>query len=209
MRTVLAALLCLLAGAATAQEHPVFNTKVHPPHAAALFDMLKAGGLILYFRHGATPDYMEPAVKDFADCAPQRTLNALGRAQAARLGEAMRELAPRIDKVVSSPYCRCVETATIAFGRATISDDVRDGGDKAALRRRLATRPRDGFNDVILGHGGAGGMFGEEFLREAEAMILRPDGAGGYALVARMPVDAWHQLLPRNRIPPPDKPRAP
>lgn len=209
MRFILAALLCLLTGAAAAQEHPVFNTKVHPPHATALLDMLKAGGLILYFRHGATPDYMEPGITDFADCAPQRMLNALGRAQAARIGEAMRGLALRIDKVVSSPYCRCVDTATIAFGRATASEDVRDGGDKAALRRRLATKPRDGFNDVILGHGGASGMFGEEFLREAEAMILRPDGAGGYTLIARMRVDSWHQLMPSNRVPPPDKPRAP
>ena len=62
MRPTLAlALLLLVAGVpALAQEHPVSNTKIVPPQAPKLIELLKAGGLIVFFRHGTTPDYAEP-----------------------------------------------------------------------------------------------------------------------------------------------------
>ena len=115
----LALLLLLVAASASAQEHPVGNTKVVPPQAPQLIAMLKAGGYIIFFRHGTTPDYAEPPVTDFADCPRQRNLNELGRAQATSISAAFRELGFPIDKVVASPYCRCMDTARIAFGQRT------------------------------------------------------------------------------------------
>ena len=78
------ALLVLVAAfaftpSAFAQEHPVSNTKVVPPQVPKLIEMLKAGGYIVFFRHGTTPDYAEPPVTDFAGCPRQRNLNELGR----------------------------------------------------------------------------------------------------------------------------------
>lgn len=209
MRAGLAALALLLATTtASAQEHPVSNTKIVPPQAPQLIEMLKAGGYIIFFRHGATPDYAEPSVKDYADCSRQRNLNELGRAQAKSIGDTFRELGFKIDKVVSSPYCRCMDTARLAFGRAEVARDVGDGGDRAIMRTRFATVPEVGLNDVIVGHGSAGGMIGEEFLREAEAVVVKPLGDGKFELIARVRTEGWTQMLPRNREPPPGTPRA-
>jgi hypothetical protein len=105
MRAPLAAFVLLLIAAASAwgQEHPVGNTKIVPPQAPLLIEMLKGGGYIVFFRHGTTPDYQEPAVTDFADCPRQRNLNELGRAQAKSIGDAFTELGFKIGTVVASP----------------------------------------------------------------------------------------------------------
>ncbi len=209
IRPAFALALLLLTGAvAHAQEHPVSNTKIVPPQAPVLIELLKAGGLIVFFRHGTTPDYAEPSVTNFEDCPRQRNLNELGRAQATSIGEAFRELDFKIDKVVASPYCRCMETARLAFGRVGAARDVGDGGDRAIMRTRFGMLPKAGFNDVIVGHGSAGGLIGDEFLREAEAVVVRPLGDGKFEPVARVRSESWTQMLTRNRVPPPGTPRA-
>ncbi|HJQ56396.1 MAG TPA: histidine phosphatase family protein [Vineibacter sp.] len=199
----------LVAMPATAQEHPVFNTKVDPPQAPVLRDRLKAGGHVIFFRHGATPDYQEPTPVDFTKCDAQRNLNALGRAQAVAIGEAFRELGLPVGDVVSSPFCRCLDTARLAFGRTEIDEAVRGDKDKAdRLRALFATPPAAGGNRIIVGHGTAGGMIGEEFLREAEAMVVKPEGDGKFTLIARVRAESWAQWLERHRQPPPGTPRA-
>jgi broad specificity phosphatase PhoE len=210
-RTILLALASAMLAApmAGAQEHPVFNTKVAPPQAPVLRDMLKAGGYVIHFRHGATPDYQEPSPVDFAKCDAQRNLNALGRAQAVAIGEAFRELGIPVGEVRSSPFCRCVDTARIAFGRAELDESVRGDKDKAdRLRALFVTPPAPGANRVLVGHGSAGGMIGEEFLREAEAMIVKPEGDGTFTLIARVRAESWAQWIERHRQPPPGTPRA-
>jgi len=213
MRFVCAIVALLGAGVAAfavgAQEHPVFNTKVEPPQAPLLRDMLKTGGYVIHFRHGATPDYQEPSPVDFTTCAAQRNLNALGRAQAFAIGEAFRELGIPIGDVRASPFCRCMDTARIAFGRVAADDAVRGDKDKREqLRALFAQPPAAGTNRVLIGHGSAGDMIGEEFLREAEAMIVRPEGDGKFTLIARVRAESWAQWIERHRQPAPGTPRA-
>jgi len=121
------ALATLPALSAQAQEQPTFNTKVVSPQAVELLTMLKEGGYVIYFRHGSTPDYREPKVEDFADCPKQRNLNSIGRYQAFLIGEGFRNLGIPVGEVFSSPYCRCVDTARLAFGKYVILDELRDG----------------------------------------------------------------------------------
>ena len=64
--------LMLLTSGAAAQEHPVFNTKIEPPQAPVLLEMLQRGGLVILLRHAATPDYQEPSPIDFVRCDAQR-----------------------------------------------------------------------------------------------------------------------------------------
>jgi hypothetical protein len=98
--------------------------------------------------------------------------------------------------------------ARLAFGRVEAARDIGDGGDLAIMRTRFTTAPKDGFNDVIVGHGSAGGLVGEEFLHEAEAVVLKPLGDGKFEPIARVRAEGWTQMLPRNREPPPGAPRA-
>ncbi len=197
----------LFAGAALAQEQPSFNTKIASPQAPELVAMLREGGYVIFFRHGSTADYREPKVEDFADCSKQRNLNSIGRYQAFQVGEGFRNLGIPVGDVLSSPYCRCVDTARIAFGKVTIDDALRDGKkDSPTLRALFADKPPAGTNRILLGHGGGGGMLGDEFLRETEAMIVRPLGDGKFELVARVRAEQWAQFEDRNRKPPPGTP---
>ena len=194
---------------ATAQEHPVFNTRVEPPRAAVLREMLQKGGFVIFLRHGTTPDYQEPSPTDFTSCDRQRNLNGLGRAQAVMIGQAFRELNIAVAEVLASPYCRTMDTARPAFGRVAPDEAVRGDKDKLpALQKLLSTRPPAGTNRVLVGHGGAAGLLGDEFLREAEAMVVRPEGDDKFTLIARVRAESWAQFLDANLQPPPGTPRA-
>jgi phosphohistidine phosphatase SixA len=73
---------------------------------------LVGGGHIALVRHGnAPPGYGDPPGFKIDDCATQRNLDDLGRAQARAIGEAFRQHAVQVDKILSSPLCRCLETA--------------------------------------------------------------------------------------------------
>jgi len=77
---------------------------------------LRAGGVVVALRHAHAPGTFDPAEFRLGDCRTQRNLNDDGRAQARRIGEwfRLRQLQPA--RVRSSPWCRCVDTATLAFG---------------------------------------------------------------------------------------------
>lgn len=92
-----------------------------PPTKSSTLDALRAGGLVIVFRHAATdqsrPD-REPV--DLADCATQRNLSAAGRADARAIGAAFRDLGIPVGTVWTSPYCRARDTARLAFGRGEV-----------------------------------------------------------------------------------------
>ena len=78
----------------------------------ALAALAKDGHVVL-IRHGnAPPGYGgDPPGFRIDDCRTQRNLDELGRQQAQALGEAFRKHGVRVDQTVSSPWCRCMETA--------------------------------------------------------------------------------------------------
>ena len=72
------------------------------------------GGHVALIRHGnAPPGYGDPPGFQIDDCTTQRNLDEKGRAQARALGEAFRQHGVRADKILSSPWCRCLETARL------------------------------------------------------------------------------------------------
>lgn len=98
---------------------------------------LASGGWVLMMRHAATePGVGDPASFRLGDCATQRNLSAAGRDQARRAGAALRGAGVRIDEVRTSQWCRCRETAEMAFGAATdwpaLNSFFASRGDEAA-----------------------------------------------------------------------------
>lgn len=173
---------------------------------AALADDLRKGGLVIYFRHADTgPAYQEQGV-DLKRCETQRNLNDKGRAEAKQLGERFRSLDIPVGTVLSSEFCRCRETAELAFGRFRIDPvltgvsraaeaDVRRAQASAGLKRLLAAAPSDNTNTVLVSHGyNLWDAEGFHLGTQGEAAIYRPDGRGGYALVARLTPDGWSEL---------------
>jgi phosphohistidine phosphatase SixA len=88
-----------------------------PVAARAAFDT-RSHGLVVMLRHAVTePGIGDPPGWRLADCSSQRNLSAEGRSQAQRLGEVLAAQGLRPTRVRSSRWCRCLDTARLAFGR--------------------------------------------------------------------------------------------
>ncbi len=85
---------------------------------SAAWSALAAGGHTLLLRHAATdPGVGDPAGFRLDDCATQRNLSAEGRAQSDAIGKRLASRGVAIGAVLSSRWCRCLDTARLAFGR--------------------------------------------------------------------------------------------
>ncbi|WP_207622798.1 histidine phosphatase family protein [Falsiroseomonas algicola] len=94
-------LLLLLAALPARAEEPAWQA-------------LREGGIVL-FRHANAPGGGDPPGFRPGDCATQRNLDDAGRAQARRIGEALRGAGVTVGAVLASAWCRTTETADLAF----------------------------------------------------------------------------------------------
>jgi phosphohistidine phosphatase SixA len=177
--------------------------------APAWLAALQEGGHVIVLRHGATyADQADTNPLDLKDTVHQRQLNDAGRAAAKSMGDALRKLKIPVGKVQTSLFQRAVETGTLlGVGEVSSTADISEGGlvvspnennrRTAALRTLAATLPAAGTNVVLVSHKpNIMDAFGKDWfdVREGEASIFRPDGKGGYTLVARVPAADWARL---------------
>ncbi|HKA79556.1 MAG TPA: histidine phosphatase family protein [Xanthobacteraceae bacterium] len=81
---------------------------------ATVWDALRAGGHVALVRHAGTVGGSgDPPGFKLEDCATQRNLTLKGKAEARRLGELFRLKEVPVGKVLSSQWCRCIETADL------------------------------------------------------------------------------------------------
>ena len=80
-----------------------------------LINQLEEGGKLIFIRHAYAPGSGDPHNFNLNDCSTQRNLSDEGRKQAEYIGEFFRNKKIKIHKVLSSEWCRCKETAQIAF----------------------------------------------------------------------------------------------
>jgi phosphohistidine phosphatase SixA len=108
----------------------------------AVWEALRAPGSVVVLRHSYAPGTFDPPDARLDDCSTQRNLDEAGRAQARRIGEAFRQRGIEVGAVLSSPRCRCLDTARLAFGRVqpwgVLQGALRDAG----LRQRLLAETR-------------------------------------------------------------------
>jgi phosphohistidine phosphatase SixA len=79
----------------------------------AVWRNLREGGHLILIRHALAPGTGDPAGFVLENCATQRNLSAEGRAQARRLGEMLAANQVPIDRILSSRWCRALETARL------------------------------------------------------------------------------------------------
>jgi len=155
---------------------------------------LRAGGVVLVMRHALAPGTFDPPEFKLGDCSTQRNLNDAGRAQARRTGEwfKARKLLPA--RVRSSPWCRCVDTATLAFGAADAwpalgspraSADAENAAHRAELRRSLAAMPPGRF-EVWVTHQFVISDLVSSNADSGEGLVLRAASNGAPEVVARL-----------------------
>lgn len=162
---------------------------------AELVAALKGGGLVVYFRHGATTRSGVDRIE--WPRSRQRLLSQLGIEQSRMIGTAFRRHAIPVGEVIASPFARCRDMAEIAFGRVEerrellglLSDRNGRPARVAYLRDKVSTPPADGTNRIVVAHTSNIREVAGVRLREGEAVVLRPEGDGFKTLGTAMPED--------------------
>ena len=80
-----------------------------------IIENLQAGGKLIFIRHAYAPGGGDPENFNIYDCSTQRNLSESGRIQSTKIGNFFRENRIKIENVYSSEWCRCKETASLAF----------------------------------------------------------------------------------------------
>ena len=182
-RSLLCASLCCGALAAAAQSED-----------AAL--ALRQGGAVLALRHALAPGTFDPENFKLGDCSTQRNLNDEGRAQARRLASWMAARQLRPARVRSSPWCRCVDTARMAFADTELwpalgsprgQSEAARLAQGAELRHALrAASAKRGEFEVWVTHMFVLAELVQVPVASSEGLVLRADANGNPQLWARL-----------------------
>jgi phosphohistidine phosphatase SixA len=182
MRILLLAMLVLVAPARAAGADD------------AVWELLRGGAQVVLMRHTiTTPGVGDPAGFRLDDCATQRNLTDAGREDARRVGTAFRERSIPVGRVLSSPWCRCLETSRLAFGKAEIWAPLSNlFGNRAnepeqmhALREMAGRRPTGG-NLLLVTHGSVVQPLTGIQPAPGELIVLTPDGTGRFRIAGRL-----------------------
>ena len=169
-------------------------------HAAEVEPLLREGGVVIAFRHALAPGTFDPPEFRLGECRTQRNLSDGGRAQARRIGEwfEARQLKPA--RVRSSPWCRCVDTAQLAFGPAGLAvepwaalgsprgaTEATNAQSLGALRAALveAGRQRGRFEAWVT-HMFVLSDLASTGSSSGEGLVLRADARGAVQVLARL-----------------------
>ena len=191
LRAAVPVFVCLLAAFVSLPD------VVRAQSPTEMVDGLRSGGHVVYFRHGATTwpgiDRIEwPRER-------QRLLSEEGIRQSETIGRAFKARAIPVGEVLASPFARCRDMAEIMFGRVAermeliglLSDSEGREGRVAFMRRLVTEPPAEGANRVIVAHRSNISAVADVSLQEGEAVVLRPDGEGGFAILGTLMPEEW------------------
>lgn len=162
-----------------------------------VWSALKSGAHIVLIRHTVTEAGVgDPPGFVLGDCRTQRNLSAQGRADARRIGEAFRRREIPVADVLSSRWCRCLDTARLAFGKATpaaMLDSMFDDSEPQiaekvrAVHAAVARRPSGG-NLVLVTHNRNIQALTGISPSSGEMVVVMPDSAGKFNVIGRLRV---------------------
>ena len=156
--------------------------------------LLEGGGQVVLLRHAiTTPGVGDPPGMRLDDCSSQRNLTDNGRRDARQLGEAFRAHRIVVARVLSSPWCRCLETARLAFGTAApwpplgnLFGRLEAHDEQVRQMRTLVGERRTGGNLVLVSHGSTISALTGVSLGTAEAVVVTPQGNGRFTVAGRL-----------------------
>lgn len=175
-------LACALSASANADE--------------ALWAKLKAGGNVVLIRHASTVEGLgDPPGFKIGDCTTQRNLSDAGRDEARRLGRQFKFRAINFTTARSSQWCRCQETARLAFGEEPEpwpllnSLHANPAGEAALVKEvnALAAKMKPPYNAVLVTHNFNIRALTGISPKEAEIIVARSSG-GKLEVVGRIPL---------------------
>ncbi len=162
----------------------------------AVWPALRTPGAVVVLRHSFAPGGFDPPDSRLDDCSTQRNLDENGRAQARRLGEAFRQQGIAVGAVLSSPRCRCLDTARLAFGQVqswgvlqgALNDTELRQRQLAEIRQRIAAH-QSGPPLVLVTHGSVVTDLTGLSIRMGEFVVLQRAVDGGHAVAGQLYVD--------------------
>jgi broad specificity phosphatase PhoE len=162
----------------------------------AVWAALRTSGAVVVLRHSYAPGAFDPPDARLDDCSTQRNLDDNGRAQARRIGEAFRRQDIAVGAVLSSPRCRCLDTARLAFGKVEAWDVLQGSLNNAErrqaqlveMRRRIAAH-REGPPLVLVTHGSVVTDLTGRNIRMGELVVLRREADGTHAVAGQLYID--------------------
>ena len=182
------------AGAFVASQLQAALAASDSPDVVAL--LLRRGGCVVALRHALAPGTFDPPQFKLGDCSTQRNLSDEGRAQARRIGAWFRQQKLVPAAVLSSPWCRCVDTATLAFGSATpwaalgSPRGAAEGTNQESLnslRQALQrARAQPGRFETWVTHMFVLSDLAQSNTAAGEALVLQADAAGATTVMARL-----------------------
>ena len=163
----------------------------------AVWSELKAGGRVILMRHAiTTPGTGDPQGMRLDDCTTQRNLTDQGRQHARQIGDAFRARGVQVERVLSSPWCRCLETARLAFGKAEVWQPLsnlfgrsENEGKQVSELRAFVAQARSA-NTVLVTHGSTIAALTGISPDTGEMVVISPQGAGRLAVRGRLSVES-------------------
>ncbi len=163
---------------------------------SAVWALLKKPGHIVLLRHSNAPGSMpEPYGIDLKNCAIQRSLDDAGRAQAHRIGNEFRKHGITRVRLVSSQFCRALETARLtglgpvaelpALNQVFLTDagGMRETAEKAA--KFMKTVPAKQLT-MLVSHVTNLHAIAGAYLSSGEMAVVHIDASGAVAVDGRI-----------------------
>ncbi|MDP3689544.1 histidine phosphatase family protein [Bradyrhizobium sp.] len=159
---------------------------------------LRAGRHVALMRHADAPGGLgDPAGYRVDDCATQRNLSARGRADALKIGARLRSEGIVFERILSSPWCRCLDTATLlemgpvkaepTFGNAFVLRDQLNALTAGA--RAVIDQWTGSGNLLVVTHGANIGALTGIQPASGEIVVVRGGSGGGREVVGRLALD--------------------
>ena len=192
-RTLFAAWIAMCAFSAAAATTPI------PVQAMSLLSALTDGQHVLMMRHADAPGVSDPAGMKLGDCSTQRNLGDRGRQQARSLGVWLRQQGIAPADVLSSPWCRCMDTAEL-LGLGPVQSvpalgsffrNMNDAKQQTnALARFLADRLKSGSRRpmILVTHQVNISAYTGEFVGQGDVLLVKIGSAGQYLSHRAIPV---------------------
>ena len=173
-----------------------------------LVKQLRQGGYVLVMRHASSP--RETPSKETANADNtrlERQLDEAGRRGATAMGDTLRALKIPIGTVLTSPTYRALETVKYAgFTSPMVVDELGDRGKSMQgvdesqatwLRQKVAEVPRSGNSLLVTHQPNLSRAFADwgGTVADGEVVVIRPNGRGDLAVIGRVPIEAWTQLM--------------
>jgi phosphohistidine phosphatase SixA len=177
------------------------ESSIEPQKLASL---LREGGYVILVRHAAGDSTQKDSENVLLnDCKTQRNLSRQGRIDARGIGQALDLLQIPVSTVLSSPYCRAMDTGRFVFAQVERSNELSYVKDTEEDKRKgaslltplLSTVPITGSNTVLITHSTNIQATLGFVPAEGEAIIFKPEG-NTYKQIGRIRAQQWSEIKP-------------